>query len=103
MGGGQTHRIALANLDKFSHIGLFSGGTISAEEITDPAAFKEKVKVLFMSCGSKENPDRLKASHDALEKAGIKSTIYVSPDAAHEWRVWRGSLIEFAPLLFQDK
>ncbi len=102
MGGMQTHRIAMANLDKFSHIALFSGGTIGAEEITDPAAFQEKVKVLFMSCGSKENPGGLQTSHDALEKVGIKSTIFVQPDAAHEWRVWRASLIQFAPLLFQD-
>jgi enterochelin esterase-like enzyme len=102
MGGMQTHRIAMANLDKFSHIGLFSGGTISTNEITDVAAFKEKVKALFMSCGSRENPSGLQASHDALEKVGIKSTIYVSPSAGHEWRVWRGSLIRFLPLLFQD-
>ena len=102
MGGMQTHTITLAHLDKFSHIGLFSGGTISTNEITDAAAFKENVKVLFMSCGSKENPARLQASHDALEQAGIRSTIFVSPDAQHEWRVWRASLIQFAPLLFQD-
>jgi len=102
MGGGQTHGSAMANLDKFSHIGLFSGGTISTTEITDVAAFKEKVKVVFMSSGRRENPAGLQASHDALEKAGIKSAIYVSPDAQHEWRVWRGSLIQFLPLLFQD-
>ncbi|MGO9109070.1 MAG: alpha/beta hydrolase, partial [Thermoguttaceae bacterium] len=101
-GGMQTHNIAMANLDKFSHIGLFSGGTISTTEITDVPVFKEKVKVLFMSCGSKENTAGLQASHDALEEAGIKCAIYVSPDAQHEWRVWRGSLIQFLPLLFQD-
>ncbi len=32
--------IALANLDKFSHIGIFSGGNIATNEITDLAAFK---------------------------------------------------------------
>ena len=31
MGGMQTKSITLANLDKFSHIGLFSGGTITAD------------------------------------------------------------------------
>ena len=102
MGGMQTHSIAMANLDKFSHIGLFSGSTISANEITDATAFKEKVKALFMSCGSKENTTGLQASHDDLEKIGIKSTTFVQPDAQHEWRVWRASLIQFLPLLFQD-
>jgi enterochelin esterase-like enzyme len=103
MGGMQTHTITMANLDKFSYIGLFSGGTISTNEITDPAAFKQNVKALFMSCGSRENTAGQQASHDALEQIGIKSTIFVQPDAQHEWRVWRASLIQFAPLLFQEK
>jgi enterochelin esterase-like enzyme len=102
MGGMATHHITLYNLDKFSYIGLFSGGTISTNEITNAGAFKKQVKVLFMSCGSKEKPAGLQASHDDLEKLGIQSTIFVQPDAAHEWRVWRASLIQFAPLLFQN-
>jgi enterochelin esterase-like enzyme len=103
MGGMQTHMVTMAHLDKFSHIGLFSGGSIGTNEITDVAAFKEKVKVLFASCGSKENPAGIQASHDALEQIGIKNTIYVSPGTAHEWQTWRRSLCAFAPLLFQDQ
>ena len=44
MGGLQTHNITLAHLDKFSHIGIFSGGSIATNEITDMPAFKQKVK-----------------------------------------------------------
>jgi hypothetical protein len=54
MGGMQTRQITLANLDKFSHIGIFSGGSIAPTNITDMAAFKQKVKVLFVSYGSRE-------------------------------------------------
>ena len=54
MGGMQTHTITLAHLDTFSHIGMFSGGSITTNEITDLAAFKEKVKVVFISYGSRE-------------------------------------------------
>jgi enterochelin esterase-like enzyme len=54
MGGMQTKSITLAHLDTFSHIGIFSGGTIAPSEITDMAAFKQKVKVVFMSYGSRE-------------------------------------------------
>ena len=54
MGGMQTRVITLANLDKFSHIGIFSGGSISPTNITDMAAFKQKVKVVFVSYGSRE-------------------------------------------------
>ena len=102
MGGMATHRITMANLDKFSYIGLFSGSTISTSEITDVPAFNKKVKALFMSCGDRENISGLKTSQDELGKAGIKSTIFVLPDAEHEWRVWRASLIQFLPLLFMD-
>jgi len=31
MGGMQTSQITLANLDKFSHIGIFSGGSIAPD------------------------------------------------------------------------
>jgi enterochelin esterase-like enzyme len=102
MGGMQTHMVTMAHLDKFSNIGLFSGGSISTNEITDVAAFKKKVKVLFASCGSLERPAALEASHEALEQMGIKNTVYVSPGTAHEWQTWRRSLYQFAPLLFQN-
>jgi enterochelin esterase-like enzyme len=102
MGGMETKRITLANLDKFSHIGLFSGGTITPDDVEKLPAFKEKVKVVFCSCGSRENPNNINMNHDALEKIGVKNTAYVSPETAHEFLTWRRSLHEFAPLLFRD-
>jgi enterochelin esterase-like enzyme len=54
MGGGQTRQITLANLDKFSYIGLFSGGTISMDDVNNTPDFKEKVKLVFVSYGSRE-------------------------------------------------
>jgi enterochelin esterase family protein len=102
MGGMQTRGITLANLDKFSHIGIFSGGSIALTNITDMAAFKEKVKVVFVSYGSRENGAAGKANAEALKQAGINSAFYESPNTAHEWQTWRRSLYEFAPLLFKD-
>lgn len=106
MGGAQTRQITLANLDKFSHIGLFSGGSIAADDpaLADPAPFKEKVKVLFASYGGREERGAAaaKANHEALEKLGIKNTYYESPETAHEWQTWRRRLYQFAPLLFRD-
>jgi len=54
MGGMQTRQITMAPLDTFSHIGIFSGGSITATDITDMAAFKQKVKLVFVSYGSRE-------------------------------------------------
>lgn len=101
MGGAQTKSITLANLDKFSHIGLFSGGTITPADIEANPGLKDKVKVVFASCGSKENAAGIKANHEALNAIGYKNTAYISPDTAHEFLTWRRSLKEFAPLLFQ--
>jgi enterochelin esterase-like enzyme len=109
MGGGQTRRITMANLDKFSHIGLFSGGTISLDDVNNTPGFKERVKLVFVSYGSRElsggrsrRGGDPKANADALKKAGINSVFYVSPDTAHEFLSWRRSLYQMAPLLFQD-
>jgi len=103
MGGMQTHSITLANIDKFSRIGIFSGGSISPDEIGDTDAFKKQVRLVFVSYGSKENGANGKANVGALDEAGINSVFYESPETAHEWLTWRRSLREFAPLLFNDK
>ena len=102
MGAMQTKAVTMANLDTFSYIGLFSGGTITPEDVDKTPGFKEKVKVVFCSCGSRENPANINSNHEALDKIGVKNTAYVSPETAHEFLTWRRSLLEFAPLLFQD-
>jgi enterochelin esterase-like enzyme len=109
MGAMETKMITLKNLDKFSQIGLFSGGSISMDDVNKTAGFKEKVKLVFVSYGSKElggdRPNRggdPKANTEALKTAGINSHFYVSPNTAHEWQSWRRSLREIAPLLFKN-
>ncbi len=110
MGGMATRQITLANLDKFSHIGIFSGGSISMGDVTNAPGFKEKVRVVFVGYGSRELGNRVgggvggdpKVNAEALKEAGINSIFYVSPNTAHEWLTWRRSLHEFAPLLFRE-
>jgi enterochelin esterase-like enzyme len=107
MGGMETKMITLRNPDTFSHIGLFSGGSISPDDLADMAAFKEQNKLVFVSYGSRELGGNRrggdpKVSAEALKQAGINSHFYVSPETAHEWQSWRRSLREIAPLLFND-
>jgi enterochelin esterase family protein len=113
MGGMQTRVITLASPDTFSHVGMFSGGSISPEDVAGAPGFKEKVRLLFVSYGSREleNRDRpgrprfggdSKANTGALKQAGIDTHFYVSPDTAHEWQTWRRSLCQFAQLAFRD-
>jgi len=111
MGGMQTRLITLANTDKFSQIGIFSGGSISIDDVNKVPDFKEKVKLVFVSFGSRELENRItggpfggdpKVNSDALSVTGINSHFYVSPLTAHEWQTWRRSLHEFAILLFKN-
>ena len=113
MGGMETKTITLANLNVFSRIGLLSGGTISMEDVDKTPGFREKVKFVFVSFGSREMKDGRvgfpggpqmdpKANVEALKKAGINNMFYVSPNTAHEFLSWRRSLHELAPVLFKD-
>jgi enterochelin esterase-like enzyme len=109
MGGMETRVIALANPEVFSYVGIFSGGSISMEDVNNAPGFKEKVKLVFVSYGSRELENRRagfggdpKANTDALKEAGMNTHFYVSPQTAHEWQSWRRALNEFAPLLFKN-
>ena len=99
MGGMETHTITLARPDVFSHYALLSGGIYTPAEIKD----KSKIKLIFVSCGSFENPDGVKKAVVALKEAGINAVSYVSENTRHEFQTWRRSLQELAPLLFKDK
>jgi enterochelin esterase family protein len=100
IGGGQTRRITLGNPTKFAYVGMFSGGTISPGDVRGAQGSKETNKLVFMSCGSKENPRVMEAAEN-LKKEGMKAVGYVSEGTAHEWHTWRRSLYEFAQLIFK--
>ena len=73
------------------------GGSYTPESIKDP----KQVRHIFVSCGSKENPDGVIKSAEALNAAGIKATSFVSEGTAHEFLTWRRALKAMAPLLFK--
>ncbi|MGZ8552997.1 MAG: alpha/beta hydrolase-fold protein [Chitinophagaceae bacterium] len=97
MGGMETKTITLNKPDVFSYYALLSGGTYAPADIND----KSKVKLIFLSCGSKERPDGVRNAAIALKEAGINAVSYVSEKTAHEFLTWRRSLHELAPLLFK--
>lgn len=109
-GGHQTFITTLANLDKFSHIGSFSGALfflgngvkgVCDGVFDDADAFNSRVHTLFLGMGSEENfgSDRISRS---LTDAGINHVYYVSPGTHHEWLTWRRCLNQFLPLLFKS-
>ena len=97
MGGMETKLITLRRPEVFGYWGLFSGGTYMPEDIKDP----KSVRLIFESCGSKENPDGIKKSVEALKSVGFNAHGLISEGTAHEFLTWRRSLKEMAPLLFK--
>jgi predicted alpha/beta superfamily hydrolase len=58
MGGFETKLITTANVDRFGYVGLFSGGTFSVEDVANAPGFRDKVKLVFVSFGSRELDSR---------------------------------------------
>jgi enterochelin esterase-like enzyme len=97
MGGMETHAITLARPEVFSYYALLSGGTYNPAELKG----KANPKLIFMSCGSRENPDMVKKAGVTLKEAGYNAVSFVSENTAHEFLTWRRSLKELAPMLFK--
>ncbi len=97
MGGMETKTITLRRPEVFGYYGLLSGGTYAPTDIKS----KDQVRLIFQSCGSKERPDGIRQSTEALKAAGLNAVGYVSEGTAHEFLTWRRSLREMAPLLFK--
>jgi predicted alpha/beta superfamily hydrolase len=97
MGGMETKAITLNRPEVFSYYGLLSGGIYASSEIKE----KSNVKLIFLSCGSFENPDGIKKAADELKAAGFNAVSFVSDNTRHEFQTWRRSLYHLAQLLFK--
>jgi enterochelin esterase-like enzyme len=112
LGGGQAFTTGLQNLDRFAWVGEFSSGLVSDADFRIDKylpGFTENVpnvnrrlRLLFLSCGSEDPryPGHLDLV-DALTRYKIRHEWYSTP-GAHQWKVWRHSLREFLPRLFQS-
>jgi enterochelin esterase family protein len=118
MGGGQTLRFGLQNLDKFAWVAALSPAILLAESeydlfkdvVADPARSNSLLKLLMIRCGT---VDHLIKNSDTFTKYltdhGIRHT-YVRTDYEkmwpgrkddHTWPIWRMDLRDVAPLLFR--
>ena len=103
MGAGQSMAIGLHNLDKFAYIAAFSGGGNREEwEKMDPAVLNQKLKVLWIGCGT-EDPgyNGVKGMADMLTGKKVK-VIWNESGGGHSWPNWQVYLSKYAPLLFRD-
>lgn len=105
MGGGQSLNFGLENLDKFAWIGGFSSApnTKTPEQLFPSIEYaKEKIKLLWLSCGDKDNlinfSERI---HVFLFQNQVPHIYQVIPNGFHDFKVWKQNLYMFVQLLFK--
>jgi len=107
MGGFETKLITLRRPEVFGSFGLLSGGQYAPDELQQAGIVAQQQKgarlahLIFQSCGSKERPDAIRQSTEALKTAGYNAVSHVSEGTAHEFLTWRRALHEMAQLLFK--
>ena len=117
MGGGIAINVGLKRLDMFANVGEFSAGIfggvaagaypqfdlekVSPGFLKNPAATNKKLKVFYFACGTEDPrmPFQQKMAEN-LRSKGI-NVMFKGISGDHEWRVWRKSLADMAPLLFK--
>ena len=104
MGGGQSLNFGLGNLDKFAWIGGFSSApnTKRPEELVpDPEKAKQKIELLFISCGASDGLIIFsKRTHDYLKENHVPHIYYIEP-GVHDFKVWKNGLYMFSQLIFK--
>ena len=110
MGGGQSLNIGLSHFEAFSYVGGFSsapntrefgGMSAGSKLLTDPAGAKEKLKVIWLSAGSKDGLLRVNQNvHKMLKDNGVPHIWHVDGNA-HDTTHWDNALYLFSQLIFK--
>src|SRR5690606_34883430 len=104
MGGGQSLNFGLGNIDKFAWVGAFSAAPNTKEPealIPNPEVAKEKLKLLFISCGDKDDLINVsQRTHNYLFQEEVPHIYYLEP-GGHDFKVWKNGLYMFSQFLFK--
>lgn len=104
MGGGQSLNFGLANLDMFAWVGGFSSAPNTkppAELISDPAAARKQLKLLWLGCGDKDGLIRISQDvHAHLKEHDVPHVWHVDSHG-HDGTEWSKNLFLFAQRIFK--
>jgi enterochelin esterase family protein len=119
MGGAQTLEIAMAHLEEFGYLGVFSSGIFGITgqgpgarpgeppweerhaEALDDASAREGLQLFWFATGRDDFlVETSRATVEMLREHGFE-VAYEETDGGHTWKNWREYLDEFAPLLFR--
>ncbi len=104
MGGGQSLNFGLAHLDTFAWVGGFSSAPNTkppAELVPDPDAAKQKLKLLWISCGDKDGLIYISQGLHAYLKEKSVPHIWHLDSGAHSFPVWKNDLYLFSQRIFR--
>ena len=106
MGGGQSLNFGLGNPDVFAWVGGFSSAPntrVPDQLIPDPEETREKLRLLWISCGDQDNLIVFsRRTHDYLVAHRVPHIYYVIPGGHHDFEVWKESLYLFLRLIFKN-
>jgi enterochelin esterase-like enzyme len=104
MGGGQSLNFGLKHLDTFAWVGAFAPApnTRRPEQLVpDTSVAKEKLKLLYLSCGNKDGLIGISQGvHAYLKEKGIPHVWHVDAHG-HDSPHWRSNLYHFSQKLFR--
>ncbi|SMD45644.1 Enterochelin esterase [Aquiflexum balticum DSM 16537] len=105
MGGGQSLNFGLGNLNMFAWVAGFSSAPNTKEPevlVPDPQVAREKLKLLWISCGDEDNLLRFsERTHQYLVENDVPHIYYIEP-GGHDFKVWKNGLFMFSKLLFKQ-
>jgi enterochelin esterase-like enzyme len=104
MGGGQSLNFGLAHLDTFAWVGGFSSAPNTkppAQLVLDPAAAREKLKLLWLACGNKDGLLRISQGVHAYLKEKNVPHVWNVDGHAHDPTEWRNNLYYFLQRVFR--
>lgn len=104
MGGGQSLNFGLAHLDTFAWVGGFSSAPNTkppAELVPNPAAATKNLKLLYLSCGKKDNLINISQDvHMYLKEKGVPHVWNVDGNG-HDATEWSNNLYWFLQKIFR--
>jgi enterochelin esterase-like enzyme len=104
MGGGQTLNFGFGHLDKFAWLGAFSSAPNTkapAALVPDPAAAKQQLKLLWLSCGNKDGLIGISQGVHRYLKANDVPHVWNVDDQAHDPVTWGSNLYHFTQRIFR--
>jgi len=106
MGGLESLQIGLTHSSQFAWVGGFSSAVhnldfTQALPSLDPKA--ANLRLLWIACGTEDSLINANRRLIAYLKTKHMPVTQIETPGFHTWMVWRDNLIQFTPLLFQQK